>query len=243
MSWEKLKALASSDAEVLGFIESQISSSTELVNKVNGLEATNSGVLADLKKFKQGNSLVKDSLGLEEVNSDTIKEALEKLKGAKGDDKLMNEISNLKTLLETANTDKQTLETDYQGKLSNMAMTNSLRDLGIGALANGAMSEKMILEHLKTGAVLDGENIVYKKEDGSTLYDGTTLVTPASRLESLKTNDDWKPFLKADISGGSGSRESNPRTTTLSTMNEKERTELFKNNPSEFNRLVEESKK
>lgn len=208
MSWKELVELAGSDATMVEFINSQKTSSETLVSKINTLETTNGGLIEDIKKFKQGNTLVKDSLGLDVVNSETISEALDKLKSAKGDDKFLAEITNLKGLLETANNDKNTLTSDYEGKLSAMAMTNSLRDLGIGSIASTPIAEKMILEHLKNGAVLDGDNIVYKDAEGKTAYNGTNVLTPKDKLAQMQSSDDWKPFIKGDVSGGSGGRES-----------------------------------
>jgi hypothetical protein len=231
MSWEKLISLAGSDETLVEFVNSQKTSSETLVTKVNTLETTNSGLLDDIKKFKQGNTLVKDSLGLEVVNSDTLTEALNKIKTAKGDDKLTAEIDNLKGLLEKANIDKDTLAKDYEGKLSNMALTNSLRDLGIGAMAINPLAEKMILDHLKDGASLDGDNIVYRNTDGSTAYNGTNVLTPKDKLEQMKSSDDWKAFIKGDIKSGGDSRESNnggSQSSIKDAKNKQERTQAIK---------------
>jgi hypothetical protein len=203
--WEELLKVIGDNEEAKSIVAKLQESSNGNVKKINELESK-------FNEAKQGRdnlkSLIRSGTGLEEVNEESLSEFVAKLKGAKGDEKLSNEIENLKGLLEKANGERASIVTDYESKLQNMALTNNLRDLGIGSLAINPMAEKMILEHLKSGATLDGENIVYKKEDGTTLYDGTNVITPQSRLEQLKSDDNWKPFLKPDIHSGGGANES-----------------------------------
>lgn len=206
--YDKLLELAGSDSELVSFIKTEQTNSSNNVNTIQKLEKTNSDLLGEIKNFKQGNTLIKDALGLEQVNSDSIAEALSKLKNAKGDEKLTNEINNLKSLLETANSEKDSIVNDYESKIANNALTNSLRDLGVDALGINPMASKMMLDYLKEGATLDGENIVYKK-DGVTEYSGTNVLTPKDKLEAMKTDDNWKAFIKGDVNSGTGGRESN----------------------------------
>jgi len=205
MSFEQLRKIVGDNAEATALIDTLEESSSNNVKKINNLESKFEEAQKGRDSLK---SLIKTGTGLEEVTEDTIKEFVTKMKETKGDEKLTSEIENLKSLIEKANNEKSTLTSEYESKLSNMALTNSLRDLGIGSLASTPIAEKMILDHLKQGATLDGDKIVYKNEDGSTIYNGTNIMTPQTRLESLKSDDNWKPLLKADIAGGGGARES-----------------------------------
>lgn len=205
--YDKIIELAGSDSEMVAFLKAEQENSNNNVARIQTLEKTNSGLLDEVKTFKQGNTLIKESLGLEQVNSDSISEALGKLKNAKGDDKLVNEINNLKGLLESANSEKESIVNDYESKISNNALTNSLRDLGVDALGINPMASKMMLDYLKEGATLDGDNIVYKK-DGVTEYSGTNVLTPKDKLEAMKSDDNWKAFIKGDVNSGTGGRES-----------------------------------
>jgi len=206
--YDKIIELAGSDSEMVAFLKAEQENSNNNVTRIQTLEKTNSGLLDEVKTFKQGNTLIKESLGLEQVNSDSISEALSKLKNAKGDEKLTNEINNLKGLLENANSEKESIVNDYESKIANNALTNSLRDLGVDALGINPMASKMMLDYLKEGATLDGENIVYKK-DGVTEYNGTNVLTPKDKLEAMKNDDNWKAFIKGDVNSGTGGRESN----------------------------------
>lgn len=206
--WDKLLELAGSDSETVAFIKAEQTNSKTNVDTIQKLEKTKIDLLDEVKNFKQGNTLIKDALGLEQVNGDSITEALDKLKSSKGDDKFTNEINNLKSLLESANSEKESIVNDYESKIANNALTNSLRDLGVDALGINPMASKMMLDYLKEGATLDGDNIVYKK-DGVTEYNGTNVLTPKDKLEAMKSDDNWKAFIKGDVGSGTGGRESN----------------------------------
>lgn len=206
--WDKLLELAGSDSETVAFIKAEQTNSKTNVDTIQKLEKTKIDLLDEVKNFKQGNTLIKDALGLEQVNGDSITEALSKLKNTKGDDKLVNEINNLKSLLESANSEKESIVSEYESKIANNALTNNLRDLGVDALGINPMASKMMLDYLKEGATLDGDNIVYKK-DGVTEYNGTNVLTPKDKLEAMKTDDNWKAFIKGDVNSGTGGRESN----------------------------------
>ena len=232
--YDKIIELAGSNSEMVAFLKAEQTNSNSNVTKIQSLEKTNGDLLVEIKNFKQGNTLIKDSLGLEKVNEDSIKEALGILKNTKGDESLTNEINNLKGLLEAANTDKTTLISDYESKISDNALSNALRDLGIDALGINPMASKMMLNFLKEDATFDGENIVYKK-DGVTDYLNGSVLTPKNKLEAMKTDDNWKAFIKGDVSSGTGGRESQGGFKKPKEMSEKERTEMFRTNPTLFN--------
>lgn len=206
MSFEQLKAIIGDNAEAKTIIDSLESASTNNVAKINDLETKFNEAKNGRDSLK---NLIRETTGLDEVNADSINDFVTKLKSTKGDEKLTAEIDNLKGLIEKANGEKESIVSEYESKLQNMALTNSLRDLGIGSLAVNPLAEKMMLEHLKEGASLDGDKIVYRNADGSTMYNGTNVLTPADKLEQMKTSDDWKAFIKGDVNSGSGARESN----------------------------------
>lgn len=200
--FEKLKAFVGDNAEALKLIESLETSTTQNVETINKLERTNGDLLGEVKKFKEGNSLVKSVLGIEQLNEDTIKEALGNKKG--GDEKLVADIANYKKVIDDLNGTLLNTSKEYESKLSDMALTNAIRDLGIGGLASSPVTEKLILEQLKAGATLDGGKIVYKNEDGTTVFNGSNIMTPTEKLNTLKSNKDYAPLFKADVLAGGG---------------------------------------
>lgn len=232
--YDEIIGLDGISPDMVAFLQAEKTNSSSNVTKIQTLEKTNGDLLGQVKNFKLGNSTIKDALGLEQVNSDSIAEALGKLKNAKGDEKLTNEINNLKSLLETANNANADITKDYESKIANNALTNSLRDLGVDALGINPMASKMMLDYLKEGATLDGENIVYKK-DGVTEYSGTNVLTPKDKLEAMKTDDNWKAFIKGDVNSGTGGRESNGGGASVkkSEMNNSDKAKYIKENGSE----------
>ena len=212
MSWKKLETLIGDDVELKTFVATQQVSATTNTESINKLELKNTDLLKEVKNFKQGNTLVKELLGVEQINEETVKEALGK-KG--GDETLKSEIDNWKSKYVDLETQLSTNSNEYNAKLQDMALTNSIRDLGIGAIASTSMSEKIILDSLKQGATLDGDKIVYKNADGTTAFNGSEVVTPQSKLESLKANAEYAPFFKPDVSSGGGK---NPATPTPSAV-------------------------
>ena len=225
MSFEKLMALISDNAEMVSFTKSLQESTTSNIERINTLEKTNGDLLGEIKNFKLGNNLVKDSLGLENLNQETLMEALNKLKSTKGNDKSLAEIESLKKLIEKTALDKDYVVNDYETKLSDMALTNSLRDLGIGGLVTSPIAEKLILEQLKAGATRDGDKVVYKNADGSTIYDGTNVMTPQARLKAMQEDTNFKPFFKGDVKSGSSARDGNNNNNSV---------DLSKMNPTEM---------
>lgn len=201
--FEQLKASVGDNAEALGFIKTLEDNSKSSVETINNLERKVTEVTQTRDKYKAGNSLVKSVLGLDTVNEETIGEAIKALKGGKDDDKSKAEIDNLKTLLEKATNDNSNLTSDYEGRIQSMALKNSLRDLGLGSLASSPQTEGDLLRHLESGAVFENDSIVYKNQDGTTVY-GTNgkPLTPAEKLNSIKSDSAYAPYFKADVKRG-----------------------------------------
>ena len=212
--FEKLKSLAAGNDEMLGLINTLEGNSKSSVETINSLEKKIQGQTETLDKFKSGNSLVKSVLGLDTVNEETINEAIKALKGGKGDEASKAELDNLKKLLEKATNDNSNITSSYEGKLQSMALKNSLRDLGIGSLASSPQTEGDLLRHLESGAVFENNSIIYKNQDGTTVYgsNGKPL-SPAERLETMKSDTTYAPYFKADIKGGTGTP---PKSNTQS---------------------------
>ena len=220
MSFEKLLETVGDDQELKTFIEGVQSTQKDNVSTINKLETSLEEVKQTRDRYKQGNSLIKDKLGLENINEESLGAYLDSIKKNTGEESLKVEIENLKRLLETANKDKQSLTNDYEAKIQDMGLTNSLRDLGIGGLASSPRTEQDILRELKSGAVFEDGNIIYKK-DGKTEYgtDGKPL-DPKSKLAQLQASEEFKPYFKPDVKSGSGTppnggNEQNTKGVTL----------------------------
>lgn len=212
MSWEEIKKDLSDDNKA--FIDSEIKKLTDNVQK---LEQSNRIATEKADEAISGRQKLKDMLknitGESEVTEDSITKAFNK-KG--GDEALKNEIENWKQKHESLVTENSTKVSEYESKLKDMALTNTLRDLGIDGISSSSKSASLLLEELKQGATLDGDKIVYKNEDGTTQFAGSDIMTPDVKLESLKANKDYAPFFKPDVlSGGSANPSSGGSQTTV----------------------------
>lgn len=175
------------------------------VATINKLEGQVSDIASTRDKFKSGNSLVKSVLGLDEVNEDSLNAYLESAKKGKGDEQSIAEINNLKELLKQATDNVQTVTTGYESKLSTMALDNEIANSGVGASFSNEAMAKIGLGLIKSGATYEDGKIVYKKEDGSTLYNTAgTPMTISDKLSELKSDANYTGFFKPDTNSGGG---------------------------------------
>ena len=244
MSFERLKALVGDNEEAKALVSSLEQSSKDNIDKINTLERQAGDLKADLSKFKLGNNLVKNELGIDQLNEETLKEAIGKKGG--GDEKLTAEIDNLKKLLDKAGEDKTTLANEYESKIQKMALDNEINSSGIGTLFANDEMYKLGLGLIKNGATYKDGQIIYTNEDGSTAY-GTNNqpMTIKDKVESLKTNPSYAGLFRADSAGGSGtppSTNGNSVGKKFSDYTSAELVALNRENPAEYARLRDASK-
>lgn len=197
---EKLEQFIGDNEEAKNIINEVKNLLDGTTSKINELERTKNDLLSEVKKFKTGNSLVKQHLGIEQLNEDTLNEALSKFR--KSDD---TELNNLKTLLANANKEKDDIKNTYESKLSTFAMKQELSKTGLAQKAINADVYGILENIALTGATYkeDG-SIVYTNDDGSTKYVNGKPMSLADRVSELQMSDAYKPLFKADGVGGSG---------------------------------------
>ena len=204
--FEQLRALVGDNAEATKMIDQAEAGAKANVQKINELETTVEAVKQTRDQYKSGNALVKSVLGVDAVNQETIEEAIKKLKGSgKGDDASKAEIDNLKQLLKEATDERENLEKDYQGKLQSMALEQEIAGSGIAGSAANEEMFKILTNLVKAGASIEGDKVVYKNEDGSTVYgENSQPLDIAGKVEQLKTNPAYAGMFKSDVKPGGG---------------------------------------
>jgi hypothetical protein len=209
--FEKLKAFVGDNAEALELIKSLEETSTSNVDRINTLERQVSDVTETRDKFKIANTHIKDVLGLDVVNEELIDEALAKLKGGKGDEASLAEIANLKDLLTKSEGEKNQLTQSYEGKISTMALDNEIANSGIGANVLNEAMFGIVTGLIKQGASYNDGKIVYKNEDGSTVYGADKQpLTLSGKMESLKSDPSYAGLFKPVSNPGGGAPTGNP---------------------------------
>ena len=198
--FDKLKELVGDNSEALAEIENAQKAVQESTSTINKLEKTKNDLLSEVKRFKDGNSLVKSELGLDEVNADTIKEALSKFK--KNDNA---EVQNLQKQLQSVTNDYDGKLKEATSKLNGFVMESALSQTGLAQKAANAKAYEALKNDVLSGATLDGGNIVFKNEDGTTRYGNNGKPYGLSdRVAEIEASEDYAPFLKATNKGGSG---------------------------------------
>ena len=183
MSWEEIKALVGDDAKLGTFIDSQESSSTENVTRINTLETKNNDLIVEVKNFKKGNTLTKSVLGIDgELNEDTLKEALGNKKG--GDVELLSKYNANKIELDERNGVISKLESSHKEALLQKDVEYSYSELGINTMLSSDADDE------------DRANIKKFFMNGSTSVDGKTVFLEENG--TTRYNADNKPYTMED---------------------------------------------
>lgn len=210
MSWEQLEALVGDNAEMAGVVKTLKESSTTMTNNYNALEKTNQGLLSDLTKFKAGNTLVKQSLGIDNLNEESLTEALSKLKGKSNDDKLVAEIDNYKNQLESQKNNFETEKGSLINEIRQLKNGSKLNEViaGAGVIDDASARSDLAMIVQNMMSYNDKNETVFLNEDGTTKFNVNNQ--PFTMEDAVNEVLTKRPYLKAgDVKGGSGARESN----------------------------------
>lgn len=225
----------SDDSEMVQFVNSlndKAQNVDTLTAKVNSLENKATEAINSRQSIKD---LVRGTLGVEEISEDNLKALLDNK--SKPDEKALAEITNLKGLLEKANSEKTELSSSYESQMNDLVLTNNLRDLGIGALASTPAMEATILQMMKDGATREGDKVLYKNQDGTTIYsESGKEMTPNDKLNQLRANSDYAPLFKPTTNSGtgtSGNKGTSSGSTRKSEMSNSEKGSYIKEHGQE----------
>ncbi len=240
MDFNTLLSLVNDNEDAKAFINNLKETSNTHVSTINKNETLINSLKGDLEKFKLGNSLVKSELGLEQLNQDSLSEALGKLKGSSNNNE---EVNNLKAMIDKLNGNLSTQAEDYEAKITNINLDTMIANATAGASIQGEEAFSTVKTLLKSGVVIEDGKAIYK-ENGVTKFNADNQpLTLESKLESIKTNPIYAGFFGKSVSNGGGSTNNEQASgiKKLSEMSETERMNLFKTNKPEFQRLAREN--
>lgn len=207
MDFEQLTTLVGDNEEAKTFISTLQTTSNNHVETIGKHETLIGNLKGDLEKFKQGNSLVKSKLGIEQLNEDSLGEALSRL--SKNSNNNDEEITNLKSMIDKLNNEKTTLSTEYESKISNVQLDNLIANTTAGAGIQSDEAFNTVKTLLKMGVVVEDGNAVYK-DNGKTVFDSNNQpMTLQGKLESIKTNPIYAGFFGRETRSGGGSQNNN----------------------------------
>jgi len=236
MTLEELLELVKDNSEATKFINGLQDTNNTNVQTINKNETLINNLKTDLDKFKAGNSLVKEKLGLDQLNGDTLSEALTKLKSGKGDDGLKAEIENLQKMLNDSNVATETLKSDF---------ANKERDWNTKDIISKYVNHESVIptarqdveNRIRNAMSYDENNQpVFLNEDGTTKYINGQKADFETMYAEVKTNS---PHLfKGETKSGSDAQANQGGSGQgLGKMSETERLELFRRDPEKFNQL------
>lgn len=201
MTIEELKKLLDGNEEATKFVDEVFTTKDELTKQVNSLEVKFNEAKEGRDKTKERLRYVQETLGVDEINEETLAKAL-KRKG--GDDA---ELQNLKQQLEKAAEERKQIEDKYKRELSTYVMKTELTKTGLAQDAyNGEMYQ--ILEGIVLkDAQYDNGNVVFKNPDGSTAYgENGKPLSLKDRVSQIKADPRYAPMFKPSGNGGTGTK-------------------------------------
>lgn len=206
MDLEQVLTLVGDNEEAKSFINNLNTTSTNHVETINKNETLINNLKGDLDKFKQGNSLVKSELGIDQLNQDSLSEALSKLKKGSNNDE---EISNLKLMIDKLNGEKTDITNGYESKITNLQLDNMIANSTAGANIQSDDAFATVKTLLKQGVVVEEGKAIYKTDGVTQFGKDNQPLTLESKLESIKSNPIYAGFFGKTTAGGGGSQNNN----------------------------------
>jgi hypothetical protein len=187
------------------------SGNEEVVNAVNGIKETYRSNLERVK-FLEGDlqksiekrdhikNMVRNKLGVEELNEDSIDGVLARLKSTP-------EVDNMNKVIESLRADKESLSSEYKKTVNLHNLERKLLDLGAIEDTENAKAYDIVLKEIsKTVAYDDNGNILFQGSDGLTLrnQDGSPI-TMSDMYKQIKDSEEFAFLFKTKRSKqGSG---------------------------------------
>jgi len=180
---------------------------TQVLDRVSTLEKD---LKVSAEKRDQLKTIIRQATGLEEINTETLGEVL---KG--GDVEVYkNEITQLQSKLAESATAVDDVSKTYEGKIFNLQLDRVVNTLGAQNEVHNPHAYNVVFNELTKNATKEGDDIVYKNEDGTTIYaEGGTPATVMSQYEAIKANDNFSYLFKEQFKSGGGKAPTGPTTT------------------------------
>ena len=152
--------------------------------------------------------------------------------------------NELRTLLETEKTNTADLTAKHESILFDIEVEK--QGLLTGFNTDNPMVKEMLLKSFKEKTILeDGKLFVKDTTTNEKARDIKTgeFLNAKSISDEMKSSDSWLPFVSRETVGDGGGMPPNQKVTVntkASEMSEADRTNLFKTNKPEFNRIFGE---
>ena len=180
---------------------------------------------------------VKNTLGIEEINEDSLKAIITN-----------PDVNKLQDMLQNTKTEYETKLNTYEKELKDKELNVRILESGVLDSVKSNIGKKLLLDELRSNATIDSDgNVSYTDSEGTTVYgtDGKPL-TVSEKIKSLYKNEDYSVFFPNKSGGGKqgGDNPSGMGLKDLAKMTRSEKAKLMAEmSPSEYQELVKKSLK
>jgi acylphosphatase len=180
---------------------------SKTIDRVGALET-------DLKTAAEKRDALKTTIrkvtGLTEITEDALVSVF-----TKGSDEkvkvLQTEISQLQNKLGENSNVVEELKGKYENQIFGLKLDRAASMLGAADEVHNQHAYNVVLDELGKNAEFDGENIVYKNQDGTTRYTaGGQPATIQSVYEEIKADENFTYMFKEQYKSGGGKKALGP---------------------------------
>lgn len=206
--------------KIIAGLENTDPTSAKTLTEFQKAHSNNISRISDLEKnLKQSSekrdqlkTLIRNATGLEEITEEALTEALNKDGQV---DVYKKEIKTLQEKLLDSASVVDKVSSQYERQIFDLQLDRVINMMGVHADVHNQHAYKVIMQELAKNAVFDGKDIVYKNEDGTTIYaSGGNPATARSQYEALRSNEDFGYLFKEQFVTGGGKAPKGPTTTS-----------------------------
>ena len=204
------------------------------------------------ESFNNYKSSIKGLIGADDV--DKIREQIDTLKTSGNDDiekvkadlqaKYEADTNELRTLVETEKSNYSTLKQQHEQILFNIEVEK--QGLLEGFRTSNPRVKDILLSEIRNKLILEDGKFYVKDQAGEKARDiKTGEYLPAKSIsDEMQSSKEWTDFVSPKTNGNGTAMPSNQNSTPTgkkpSEYTEQERVDLYRNNPTEFNRLFKQ---
>ena len=206
--FEELKTLIGDNEQAKSLIESYEAKinaeKTEMQTKIDSLTTQFNDAKESRDAYKRGNQLVKQALGIDQINEETVKGRIEALSKDDAATELAKKLSDKDQEIEAIKSQSQNQITQMQIGFETEKALNDISDV----LVDDGMLRDAFKTYLSQniGAV-DGIVAPVQKIGDKTIpvMKGEAPLTVSEYAKTMLESDQYKSFRKASVSGSAGS--------------------------------------
>ena len=156
---------------------------------------------------------IKTATGLDEITEESLIGVLTQGDGQA--EVYKKEIEGLQGKLLESATAVDDVSQGYEKTIFGLKLDRVVNMIGANTEVHNSHAYGVVMDTLSKNAQLDGDDIVYKNADGTTIYaDGGNPATVKSQYEALRSQENFAYLFKEQYQAGGGKAPTGPTTTS-----------------------------